>query len=218
MTDKTPLVDALTLLDSYATSHDLATSSLKSAIWNISKARRQKGGHGIGFSYSAHDVREELRAHSKLKINLKCTENYEPGLTNDDEAIADNKINKDGNGDGGKPVFELEYGYAKKINEKVLQKSTMNSSSLHDCGVRRRRGGDNTGVVSKNAAPNQWSEEEIADEEEEKLRNLDPIELFGAFPPRELKLAQKKARESLEYYVDAANKAAEILRLIQNNK
>jgi len=42
------------------------------------------------------------------------------------------------------------------------------------------------------------------------------LALFGALPPRELKLAQKKAKETLQSYVEAANQALEILRLIQS--
>ena len=44
--------------------------------------------------------------------------------------------------------------------------------------------------------------------------SLSSAELFGALPPRELKTAQKHAKEMLEYYITTANKAEEILRLI----
>jgi len=40
-------------------------------------------------------------------------------------------------------------------------------------------------------------------------------ELFGALPPRELKLAQKNAKEMLQMYVNAANNAVEILRIME---
>ncbi len=42
-----------------------------------------------------------------------------------------------------------------------------------------------------------------------------PLELFGGLPPKELKIAQKKAKESLEHYVAAANKVREILSIMK---
>jgi hypothetical protein len=42
-------------------------------------------------------------------------------------------------------------------------------------------------------------------------------ELFGALPPRELKLAQKNAKEMLQMYVNAANNAVEMLRIMEEN-
>ena len=42
-------------------------------------------------------------------------------------------------------------------------------------------------------------------------------ELFGALPPKELKAAQRKAKETLENYVKAANKVQEILRIMESS-
>jgi hypothetical protein len=44
------------------------------------------------------------------------------------------------------------------------------------------------------------------------------LELFDALPPKELKLAQAQAKETLKMYIEAANSALEILRLLNQDK
>ena len=45
----------------------------------------------------------------------------------------------------------------------------------------------------------------------------DPIDLFGAMPPPELRKAQAEAQKALEYYVEAANLVAAIQHLLQKD-
>ena len=58
-----------------------------------------------------------------------------------------------------------------------------------------------------------WSVETHGDEAEERLCQANPIDLFGAFPPADLKVAQKNARYSIASYIKAANIAAKILHI-----
>jgi len=154
MPSNTPLVDVLSLLDLYSTSHTKASSSLKSTIWNISKARRQKGGLGVGFSISAFDVREELRAHA----TLECS--HEPVLADEDSS------EKECSGDSADDSFVLNFGCIPKESEK----SNAAIKSLNETGLRQRKGKE-----EKSSSTNTWTEETHEDEMEEKLRKQDPI-------------------------------------------
>ena len=154
MPSNTPLVDVLSLLDLYSTSHTKASSSLKSTIWNISKARRQKGGLGVGFSISAFDVREELRAHA----TLECS--HEPILADEDSS------EKECSGDSADDSFVLNFGCIPKESEK----SNAAIKSLNETGLRQRKGKE-----EKSSSTNTWTEETHEDEMEEKLRKQDPI-------------------------------------------
>ena len=66
---ETPIIDILCAIEEYNSSHNAASTAYKSALWNLSKARRQKGALGSGYSYCASDVREELRAFATLEDN-----------------------------------------------------------------------------------------------------------------------------------------------------
>ena len=59
-----PHVTAVCLLDAYSSAHGDGNSSLKSSMWKLSKARRQRGN---GARISALDVREELQARAVLR-------------------------------------------------------------------------------------------------------------------------------------------------------
>eukprot|EP00547_Thalassionema_nitzschioides_P015532 CAMPEP_0194247698 /NCGR_PEP_ID=MMETSP0158-20130606/16973_1 /TAXON_ID=33649 /ORGANISM="Thalassionema nitzschioides, Strain L26-B" /LENGTH=131 /DNA_ID=CAMNT_0038983827 /DNA_START=190 /DNA_END=582 /DNA_ORIENTATION=- len=51
-----------------------------------------------------------------------------------------------------------------------------------------------------------WTTELLSeDDAEQVLRQANPIDLFGAFPSRDLRSAQKDAEKALQHYVDAAN-------------
>lgn len=191
MKSETPNLDVLTLLDEYISAHEDASSNLKSTFWNISKARRQKGGLGVGFSYSALDVREELKADAKLQ----CREVLEPELV--DESNPDKK------------TFVLHFGGVVGMNKDEGLVESQNKE-VSDTGLRRRKGKD----PEKNKYK-KWSTDILNEDEQKKSLMIDPIELFGAFPPKELKLAQKNAKDSLKSYIEAANAARTILKLIE---
>eukprot|EP00979_Chaetoceros_neogracilis_P017046 scaffold10175_cov268-Chaetoceros_neogracile.AAC.2 len=192
MPSKTSLVDVLSRLDQYSTSHTKASTSFKSTIWNICKARRQKGGLGVGFSVSASDVREELRAH----VILECDDEH----ILVDEDTKEKELPRDIPND----LFVLSFGIPKESG-----KSNDAIKSLHETGLRKRKG-----KKGDQSSPSKWTEQSHEDQLEDRLRKQDPIELFGALPPTELKLAQKNAKETLQSYIDAANSAVEILRII----
>ena len=74
-------------------------------------------------------------------------------------------------------------------------------------------GGGNSGWTME--VPARDDEGEVtADDEERTLRELDPLQLFGGLPPPALRAAQAEARAALASYVEAANLANEILRLV----
>jgi hypothetical protein len=196
-------IDVLIFLDSYIENKSNGNTSLKSALWNIHKARRQKDALGVGQSYSASDVREEIRAHARLECDK------EPYL--EDEQLA-NEI-QDEKSNGTKSIdssFKLKYldKLEKKQRPQEIDKELLQTIEDNG-GIRRRKGKESEEVNSKS----EWVEETYIDLEGEKLQKMDPIELFGALPPRDLKLAQNQAKKMLEAYVNAANKAIEILKL-----
>jgi hypothetical protein len=68
---------------------------------------------------------------------------------------------------------------------------------------------------------NEWTSENATDvveggddaTAERRLRNADPLNLFGV-PPPALRAAQAESRGALAYYVEVANLAMEIMRII----
>lgn len=157
MPSDAPLVDAVALLYTYADVHGKGSSSLKSAFWNISVARRHKGGLGIGASYSATDVREELRAHAVIDCK------NEPILDDEDEH-EDPKAQK--NIDIGEDSYVLRYGDSSNKKNDV---NTADVKISNESGLRQRKGKDPKTEEKK------WSETVYVDEEEDKLRNVDPL-------------------------------------------
>lgn len=64
-------------------------------------------------------------------------------------------------------------------------------------------------------------EDDGVDDDDETLLLLkkDPVELLGGwFPPRDLKVAQQKARLALEKYIEIANEAATILTILNKHQ
>ena len=53
------------------------------------------------------------------------------------------------------------------------------------------------------------------DDEEERLRYANPLNLFGV-PPPALRVAQAKSRTAIAYYVEVANLAREIMKITNN--
>lgn len=200
MNINTPTIDIITALESYNDSHISASSSLKSAVWDINKARRQRGRHvmTVGHAFSALDVREELRA----QVGVDC--DVEPSLRDESE---------DGKRKAKSNMFNLRRHCTSKEDE--WSGSTITQDPVD--GVRHRKKGTSTQKGEKH--DNKWSEEPIVDKEEETLQNTDPLDLFGGgLVPRDLKNAQKHAKESLASYIAAANKVAEIIQLINSIK
>ncbi len=150
----------------------------------------------VGHAFSALDVREELRA----QVGVEC--DVEPSLCDEFEDASPKSIRN---------KFNLRRRCI-STDDKVSDNTNIiaqNSAS----GVRHRKKGSSDEKEEKNN--NKWSEELVVDKEEETLRNTDPLDLFGGgLVPRDLKNAQKHAKESLASYIAAANKVAEIMQLI----
>ena len=186
----TPTMDLLTLLHQYTTLHAEATTNLKGTYWNLTKARQkrgfQAGGGGFGgVEYSAEDVREELRAQAILDQD-------EPDLV------------EEGAEGGCEGKFVLHFDGGKALREK---RAGTTPEKKETDGLRRR------GNTSKDTQieSHKWTEEKI--DEEEQLRSADPLTLFGV-PPAALRVAQTRSRDAVAYYVEVANLAQEILRMI----
>jgi hypothetical protein len=92
--------------------------------------------------------------------------------------------------------------------------SASKSASVAE-GLRNRRKINYINEVDKKGMGVQ---EEYIPDEDDRLRNADPATFFGAFPPKDLKEAQKEAKAMLEAYIQAANLAAVIISRIKENK
>jgi hypothetical protein len=200
----TSKVSVLSLLDAYSNIHEQGQNSQKACTWQITVARRNKGRHGALTNgvLLADDVREELRASKVLKS--ACSE---PALM--DEPLSPTKTAKES--------FSMERQFVladptSKKNPPVLD-GFGDGKDKEASGLRRRKGaGENDSNEKK------WSVEVEEDEEkleEERLRTANPLDLFGAMPPAELKKAQAEAYKALESYVEAANLVAAIQQELQ---
>jgi hypothetical protein len=188
-------VDVLSHLHDYYSSHESASKSLKSSIWNISKARRLKGGLGIGFSYTATNVRDNLRAHAFVTCNK------EPGLASEEENDDENEDrlkglndNNDDDDDDGQEepltfiqekndvnqsfdYFKLRFGNISYHNSQSGRinstdpVSTLSSATPCTTGLRRRKGKDS----NQDPKVDQWSEEIPQEDEEKKRNDVTPI-------------------------------------------
>jgi hypothetical protein len=193
--------DLICLLDSYDALHTKASSDLKISTWNLNKARRHKGGNFLSLnnSFTALNVREELRASARLQ----CKDG--PGI--DEEEKGHNKLQYATRGSVDEDWIFLRLDDQQK--EKSVEENVSTDEGMLSAGLRRRKGA--TG--SEPTEESNWSVETYEDVAEERLRQANPIDLFGAFPPTDLKVAQKNARDSLASYIKAANIAAEILHI-----
>jgi len=182
-----PHVTAVCLLQAYADAHEKGNADLKSAMWSLNKARRQRGN---GARISAWDVREELRARVVLREST-------PDLAVEGVSVTTNSEEED--------YFTL-VDAVEEVAEMRGEKENVcktNAAAADDGGGLRRR---KTGQDIKK----EWTEEQSPDEDD-RLRSADPVDLFGAFPPRDLIVSQKSAKKALAGYIEAANLARAIL-------
>jgi len=202
----TPRLDALCLLDSYVSSHRIASANMKAALWDLSRARRSSGGFHLGgggsAGLSALDVREELRARAVLKCRTV--------RGGDDDPVEESN-------DGSDTLFEFfPDGISFKNVDEASGSPRAVSGLANSTGLRQRK---NAPKEAEREEKSLWTEDPPElDEEEERLRKTDPIDLFGGLPPPALRKAQAEARKALEAYVEAANCAAVILRIAEDLK
>ena len=274
----TPATDVLVILHRYSSLRANADEGMRSSAWNIARARRCRAYQsscvgGWGSSFSADDVREELRARALLEWNhwggdaidvekeegdgtttttraemTMTTTDDGPDLVDDD---ADDDADRDvccygsifggvggGGGEkrGGEFVLHLDgmeeasrqRGGQQRGSRQRLANDKEGGGSWADEGLRRRRRGvndappDDAGKRAKDDdVRNEWTSENATDvveggddaTAERRLRNADPLNLFGV-PPPALRAAQAESRGALAYYVEVANLAMEIMRII----
>ncbi len=229
-------LEALLLLDAYSKVHEKAGDLQKSCCWSITKARHSRRREIVGFEgqLSATHVREELRARVVIQLN-KGSSNTPPPLMDDDD---ENNVNNDKKTKKAEDS-SLNFTLIDVVEELERRRQPPPSTSHDDPNILaqedkedaltreldpqsyglRHRKGKSTAESKHDDATKTVVEEPIPfvmDEDEEELRRMNPLEILGgSLPPRELKTAQVQARESLLMYVEAANKAAAILKMIQ---
>lgn len=232
VTNTTHSLDLLCLLDSYDTAHGKGRDSQKAGQWKIGTARREKGGFHLipsSSSISGLNVREELRARAVVAVCINDAEGNvdEPTLVDEDASGAAAKEVSTGSDKGnlftlypdGMPTSSRDKDTAGNDNTSASHIGMDGDKSASDTssGLRQRKNAPRG--AKPNAEKGEWSEEIPAavlteeEMEEEKLRNANPLDLFGGLPPPSLRAAQAKAKEALASYVDAANFAAEIIRI-----
>ena len=172
----------------------------------------------------------ELKGDDDDGVDGNNSDESEPNLVNED--ISDDLDDEDGTAknqhgscakgdcrfvlhlDGMKSVQQQQAG-----NESAQKQTNIIIESTESEGLRRRRGGNTAATTSKtdNEATdetNKWTTENVPtiQNEEERLRYADPLNLFGV-PPPALRVAQTKSRSAVAYYVEVANLAREIMKI-----
>ena len=161
----------------------------------------------------------------------------EPNLVNEDisDGLDDDGSTKNQHGSCGKGDcrFVLHLDGMKSVqqqraaNESSQKQTNMIIENTESEGLRRRRGNTATsthGNTDNEATyeTNKWTTENelqptTIQNEEERLRYADPLNLFGV-PPPALRVAQTKSRCAIAYYVEVANLAREIMMITNNEQ
>lgn len=234
----TPTLDLLCLLDSYDVAHGSGRTSQRAGLWKIGTARREKGGFHLGgssTSINALNVREELRARAVVEVAAAS----EPPLVDEESSSSKSTGKQSKETDSlfalhldGMPKTDPKSDTPDKAtdNENDDGEATLstaisaNADATSSTGLRQRKKTAQTATgrnKKEEEETGKWTEEvppqnvKLTPEqlEEEKLRTANPLDLFGGLPPPSLRAAQIEAREALAKYVEAANYAAEIIRL-----
>lgn len=230
----TPTLDLLCLLDSYDVAHGSGRTSQRAGLWKIGTARREKGGFHLGgssTSINALNVREELRARAVVEVAAAS----EPPLVDEESSSSKSTGKQSKETDllfalhlDGMPKTDSKSDTPDKDNENdddatLSTAISADADATSSTGLRQRKktAQTATGRNKKEEGTGKWTEEvppqnvKLTPEqlEEEKLRTANPLDLFGGLPPPSLRAAQIEAREALAKYVEAANYAAEIIRL-----
>ena len=240
----TPTLDLLCLLDSYDAAHGSGRTSQRTGLWKIGTARREKGGFHLGgssTSINALNVREELRARAVVEV-AAASATSEPPLVDEESS---SKSTGEQSKETDDSLFVLHLDGMPKTDSKsdASDQDTDNDNdddgtlsaaisadadATSSTGLRQRKKNVQTtaGQNKTEEETGKWTEEvppqnvKLTPEqlEEEKLRTASPLDLFGGLPPPSLRAAQIEAREALAKYVEAANYAAEIIRLTNGAK
>lgn len=198
MSDKKPMaisrVSVLSQLHQYANSEsrELGTNACRSCLWQLTKARRinNRGIMSVEAGYRAEDIREDLRATALVQV-----EGGVPDLVDDDQPETPEVP----------PTFTLVDAVEVMKKQKQDCKENEGPKNTVDGGLRQR----------KNNSDGKPQQQRTMVEEADVEELHDPLELFGALPPRELKEAQKHAKDALAAYVQSANEAAKLLIMLK---
>lgn len=212
-----PRLQALLLLDAYNTRQSVAQSEQKDCLWNLQRARRQSMRGSVVNSdvYSAATVREDVypRAMVVSRSNYVVTDDA-PELIADVVSVAQ----KQAQTEDMTLLWMLVDPVAvqKEMKKKEEEEELSNKENHSKEGLRQRKGKQKS---EASANDSKWTtgDDEFVDEDA-MLRVANPIELFGALPPRDLREAQVNANAALQAYIDAASFAVEILKLVGNDK
>mmetsp|Transcript_8225 Transcript_8225/g.10762 ORF Transcript_8225/g.10762 Transcript_8225/m.10762 type:complete len:237 (-) Transcript_8225:91-801(-) len=213
---KNNVIEVLSLLEQYEKVHVAGNDEWKKTLWNIYKSRHQRKRNNLSYASesfcSASDIREDLTPRLTLRPNKKdgtflCLQDGValPARTN--ESVPELE------GD----VIAIATSVSSTDEDAVMAEDTepalMNDSTKEE-GLRNRR--QRPTDSNKNSQETKWTVEQNEQTTEDDDGNgerdsttkvvIDPLELLaGAFPPKELKEAQKRAKLALQSYIEAAN-------------
>lgn len=191
MPDATPRLDALLLLEAYQTAHSKGNADLKSSMWSLTKARREKP------DIAASNVRQELDPLVRIDQHTRSINesDEEPELIQEKLSLVD----------------VIQKRQLEKENESVSLPGAKNAVD-DSIGLRNRHSKKGpTSTTSEKSSKPAMTREDLVDE----TIFPDPIQLLGgALPPRSLLHAQTKAKEALESYVQAANIVQELQKIL----
>lgn len=170
----------LTLVQAYCDAHDTADDQLQQAVWNLTKARRSSRSFAAALpstDFSASSIRHELSARTRV--------------VRDDDSVF--------RAVDPKAAPELQ-DVATNVQDYPL---LVPEDSVLSSGVRQRKGKveatSTTTMIMEHISTESSSSPTIPTASEEAL-----LILAGSLPPRELRIAQEKARRSLDSYIQAA--------------
>ena len=218
-----PRIQTLLLLDQYDQQQSSAQTHQKKSNWSLSKARRQKNRESISVvnTISALDVRDELRARAVVQGSVV------PDLVGEKNKVKAGSAAGGGTG-GTKESTERQPGLkssgswelvdlTENTSDAATNKESTKTTTTTGGGTDKKDGGKSEKVDGDKKDTGTKDKDPFA-AEEERLRKADPLYLFGAFPTRDLRVAQKEAREALQSYIAAANTATTILDHIKKQE
>ena len=216
------LADLLSKLHEYDTCHKQSCIELKTSFMNLTKARRHKGSGSVGAfnNFSAKDVREELRASTRVftldEDGNEIIGDDVPALLEDEDEEGEEEERAEDKGGCKLVTFRLIDANKELKKRREMKLNVVKKSD----GVRQRK---NSNSVKKDVdnSPEQpsssWTKETFLNKfelEEQLLLESNPISLFGGFPPPSLKSAQINARKALEGYIKAATLKASLINMM----
>ena len=209
-------------LAEYSTASTAGCEALKSSLWQLTKLRRKqnRGMLTMEETFHADQIREELRARTVVRDRTEPTLMYDD---DDDDHASPRGMTLP---EWEKVAVLQARALADKENTASATTTTTASSTTLSGGLRQRmKTGTNdaaselkstndkaatTATRTQDPDKNMMVQDPMLDEEEMLLQR-DPLDLFAGVRPGDLKLAQKKAEEALDFYIQAANRAAKIL-------